>query len=85
MSYSGNRLAFGKLSRTDAPMNCIDMDSSDPFDFYLDHYKVASLKIFSQNQKKGDSQTWVRTSGSASNPMMWPKFERGLLGSLRPC
>jgi hypothetical protein len=39
MSYRGNRLAFGKLLMTDADMNLIDMDSADPFDFYLDHYK----------------------------------------------
>ncbi len=39
MSYRGNRLAFGKLLMTDADMNLVDMDSSDPFDFYLDHYK----------------------------------------------
>ena len=39
MSYRGNSLAFGKLLMTDADMNLIDMDSADPFDFYLDHYK----------------------------------------------
>ncbi len=39
MSYRGNRLAFGKLLMTGGDMNLIDMDSSDPFDFYLDHYK----------------------------------------------
>ena len=39
MSYRGNRLAFGKLFMSDADMNLIDMDSSDPFDFYLEHYK----------------------------------------------
>lgn len=39
MSYRGNRLAFGKLLMSDADMNLIDMDTSDPFDFYLDHYK----------------------------------------------
>lgn len=39
MSYRGNRLAFGKLLMTDADMNLIDMDSTDPFDFYLDRYK----------------------------------------------
>ena len=77
MPYGGNRLAFGTLPRTDATMNCIDMDSSDPFDFYLDQCKIASLKIFSQNPKKGDPQTWVNTSGSASNPMMWPNSNAG--------
>jgi hypothetical protein len=39
MYYRGNRLAFGKLLMTAADMNLIDMDSADPFDFYLDHYK----------------------------------------------
>jgi hypothetical protein len=39
MSYRGNRLAFGKLLMTDADMTLVDMDSADPFDFYLDHYK----------------------------------------------
>jgi len=39
MSYRGNRLAFGKLLMSDTDMNLIDMDSSDPFDFYLDRYK----------------------------------------------
>jgi hypothetical protein len=39
MSYRGNRLAFGKLLMTDADMTLVDMDSADPLDFYLDHYK----------------------------------------------
>jgi hypothetical protein len=40
MSYRGNRLAFGKLTMTDADMTLIDMDASDPFDFYLDRYQA---------------------------------------------
>ena len=39
MSYRGNRLQFGKLLMTDTDMVLIDPDPSDPFDFYLDHYK----------------------------------------------
>ncbi len=39
MSYGGNRLAFGKLLRSAADMSLIDMNSRDPFDFYLEHYK----------------------------------------------
>jgi hypothetical protein len=39
MSYRGNRLGFGKLTMTDADMILIDMDPSDPLDFYLDRYK----------------------------------------------
>ncbi|MEQ1354769.1 MAG: hypothetical protein ABLT11_12160, partial [Candidatus Acidiferrum sp.] len=39
MSFHGNRLRFGKLTMTDADMILIDMDPSDPFDFFLDRYK----------------------------------------------
>jgi len=40
MSYRGNRLAFGKLTMTDADMTLIDMDQADPFDFYIDRYQA---------------------------------------------
>jgi hypothetical protein len=39
MAYRGNRLQFGKLMMNDTDMLLIDPDPSDPFDFYLDHYK----------------------------------------------
>jgi hypothetical protein len=42
MAYRGNRLRFGKLTMNDTDLILIDMDSADPFDFYLDHY-VAQL------------------------------------------
>ena len=39
MAYKNNRLRFGKLVMNDADLILIDMDPSDPLDFYLDHYK----------------------------------------------
>jgi hypothetical protein len=39
MSYTGNRLQFGKLTMDDTDVTLIDMDPGDPLDFYLDHYK----------------------------------------------
>jgi len=39
MSFRGNRLRFGKLTMTDVDMTLIDMDPTDPFDFFLDRYK----------------------------------------------
>jgi hypothetical protein len=39
MAYRGNQLRFGKLTMEDTDMVLIDMNPSDPFDFYLDHYK----------------------------------------------
>jgi hypothetical protein len=38
MAYHGNQLRFGKLTMNDADLMLMDMDPSDPFDFYLDHY-----------------------------------------------
>lgn len=38
MAYSGNQLRFGKLLMSETDMVLIDMDPSDPFDFYIDHY-----------------------------------------------
>jgi hypothetical protein len=69
MSYRGNRLAFGRLLMTDADMNLIDMDSNDPFDFYLDHYKdqltagytkitpTFGLRVFMRNFNKLEKST----------------------------
>jgi hypothetical protein len=39
MAYHGAQLRFGKLTMNDADLTLIDMDPSDPFDFYLDHYR----------------------------------------------
>jgi hypothetical protein len=38
MAYRGGELRFGKLTMSDADLVLIDMDPSDPLDFYLDHY-----------------------------------------------
>ena len=39
MHYEGNRLKFGKLTMNDTDLTLLDLDASDPFDFYLAHYK----------------------------------------------
>ena len=39
MAFHGARLKFGKLTMNDTDMVLIDMDTRDPFDFYLHHYK----------------------------------------------
>jgi hypothetical protein len=39
MSYKGNRLRFGRLTMDDADVTLYDLDSADPMDFFLDHYK----------------------------------------------
>lgn len=39
MSYHGGELQFGKLTMHNSDLDLIDMDPSDWFDFYLDHYR----------------------------------------------
>jgi hypothetical protein len=39
MAYKNNRLRFNKLLMNDVDLILIDMDPSDPLDFYLEHYK----------------------------------------------
>ena len=39
MAYKNNRLRFNKLVMNDVDLILIDMDPSDPLDFYLEHYK----------------------------------------------
>jgi hypothetical protein len=39
MAYKEGDLRFGKLTMNDADLILTDMDPSDAFDFYLDHYK----------------------------------------------
>lgn len=39
MSYRGGELEFGKLTMQNSDMDLIDMDPTDWFDFYLDHYR----------------------------------------------
>jgi hypothetical protein len=39
ISFRGNRLRFGRLTMMDVDMILIDLDRSDPFDFFIDRYK----------------------------------------------
>jgi hypothetical protein len=39
MAYREGTLRFGKLTMNDADLILIDMEPSDPFNFYLEHYK----------------------------------------------
>jgi hypothetical protein len=39
MAYKNNRLRFNKLLMNDVDLILIDMNPSDPLDFYLEHYK----------------------------------------------
>jgi hypothetical protein len=64
MAFRKNRLQFGKLLMTDADLILIDMDPTDPLDFFLDQYKEqlsagytkiapdSGLRVFIKDYKK---------------------------------
>jgi hypothetical protein len=79
MSYRGNRLAFGKLTMSDADMTLIDMDSADPFDFYLDRYRAQlsagytkitptfGLRVYMKDLNKLEKSTKQKSKNTATN------------------
>jgi len=60
MSFRGNRLRFGKLTMTDVDMILIDMDPTDPFDFFLDRYKDQIAAGYSKISSNSALRIYVR-------------------------
>jgi hypothetical protein len=60
MSFRGNRLRFGKLTMMDVDMILIDMDPTDPFDFFLDHYKDQIAAGYSKISSNSALRIYVR-------------------------
>jgi hypothetical protein len=60
MSFRGNRLRFGKLTMTDVDMILIDMDPTDPFDFFLDRYKDQIAAGYSKISSNSALRIFVR-------------------------
>ncbi|HEU4642919.1 MAG TPA: hypothetical protein VFS44_10740 [Gemmatimonadaceae bacterium] len=53
MYYRGGTLRFGKLVMLDADLQIIDADSSDTFDFDIDHYLVQLVAGYSRTTPEG--------------------------------
>jgi hypothetical protein len=60
ISFRGNRLRFGKLTMTDVDMILIDMDPTDPFDFFLDRYKDQIAAGYSKISSNSGLRIFVR-------------------------
>jgi hypothetical protein len=68
MSYEGNILRFGKLTMNDADMILIDMDSRDPFDFYLDKYKEQLTAGYSKTTPKFGLRVYMKDFNKLNRP-----------------
>lgn len=60
MAYRGNQLRFGKLTMSDTDLVLIDMDSKDPFDFYLDHYKEQLVAGYTKETSSFGLRVYMR-------------------------
>jgi hypothetical protein len=68
MSFRGNRLRFGKLTMTDVDMILIDMDPSDPFDFFLDRYKEQIAAGYSKISSNSALRIFVKDFNKLGKP-----------------
>jgi hypothetical protein len=55
--FHGGRIRFGRLTMTDADLQLIDADATDPFDFYSQRYHDQLVAGYSRNTREGGLRT----------------------------
>jgi hypothetical protein len=72
--FFGGTIRFGKLTMSDADMQLIDADPSNPFDFFPDHYEDQLVAGYSHNTRRKGLQVFmpdysrVRRNGGMLKP-----------------
>jgi len=60
MAFKNNRIRLGKLVMHDTDLVLIDMDQSDPLDFFLDHYKEQLSAGYSKITRDSDLRVYIK-------------------------
>jgi hypothetical protein len=60
MAYKNNRLRFNKLVMNDADLILIDMNPSDPLDFYLEHYKEQLSAGYTKTTRDSGLRVYIK-------------------------
>jgi len=60
MAFRHSEMRFGKLTMHDADLIMIDMDPSDPFDFFLDHYQDQLVAGYTKSTPQYGLRTYTR-------------------------
>jgi hypothetical protein len=68
MAFRGAQLRFGKLTMTDADLVLIDMDTQDPFDFFLDHYKEQVVAGYTKMTPDFGLRVFIRDYNKVQHP-----------------
>jgi hypothetical protein len=61
--FHGSDIRFGKLTMSDADLQLIDADPSDPFDFFPERYKAQLVAGYSKNTPSGGLRTYMPDYG----------------------
>jgi hypothetical protein len=84
MAFRGNRMEVGKFAMEDCDIVMMDMDASDPLDFFLDRYKeqlaAGYLKIATSSQVRAYIKDYgkltVSKSAAAAAPVTEPAAKK---------
>jgi hypothetical protein len=68
ISFHGNRLRFGRLTMTDVDMILIDLDRSDPFDFFIERYKEQIAAGYSKITASSALRIYVKDFNKLNKP-----------------
>ena len=60
MAFKNNRIRLGKLVMNDTDLVLIDMDQSDPLDFFLDHYKEQLSAGYSKLTRDSGLRVYIK-------------------------
>jgi hypothetical protein len=63
LAFRHGEMRFGKLTMHDSDLIMIDMDPSDPFDFYLDHYQDQLVAGYSKSTPVYGLRVYARDYG----------------------
>jgi len=67
MAFRHSDMRFGKLTMHDADLIMIDMDPSDPFDFFLDHYQDQLVAGYTKSTPQYGLRTYTRDYNKLKN------------------
>ena len=67
MAFRHSDMQFGKLTMHDADLIMIDMDTRDPFDFFLDHYQDQLVGGYTKSTPQYGLRTYTRDYNKLKN------------------
>jgi len=68
IAFRHGEMQFGKLTMHDSDLIMIDVDSRDPFDFFLDHYQDQLVAGYTKSTPQYGLRAYVRDYGKLRNP-----------------